>query len=328
MSKNRRFVGGWERRELELRGIAVNRRVRVQIPVGEPNRRHVARGRLLLEVGGPDGSPREVIDDDGDPPTERPALRDGERPPGNPEAADSWDGGQVDVPNVVRALCGERLLHRWTIRSGRRFRRRFQLATHRGRAEMKAGTCQDACDASGSHLRAEHLQPLYEVADELRKPVHGLWHLDERIRSFVIESLAPGGDRQRRDEEVSRGLCLRPGPRGTQLQNRESLARRIVRPALGWEALLAGVLDATLLKKKIDLPLQVVDFRLGPDLSVGMVRSAGQCVGECDCRHRGAVNDGRADVSGPMSGQGKPVTLLRSDHEPSGGLAVRLQLSL
>jgi hypothetical protein len=45
-----------------------------------------------------------VIDDDGDPPTEWPALRQSEWQPGDPEAANSRDRGQVEVPNVVRAF--------------------------------------------------------------------------------------------------------------------------------------------------------------------------------------------------------------------------------
>ncbi len=189
--------------------------------------RHVARGRLLLEPGGPDGSPREVIDNDGDPPTKWPALRQRKWQPGDPEAAEGWDGGQVDVPNVVRNFRCEGSWLRGSTRFGRRFRCGLRHATHGGRAEMKTGACQDAGDAASSHLRTEHRQPLHEVADE-------------RIRPFAIESLSPGRDRQRGDEEASRGFCLRPGPRGTQRQNRESLIRRIVRPVLGWEALLRG----------------------------------------------------------------------------------------
>ena len=168
--------------------------------------RHLPGRRFLLKACGPDSSPREVIDDDGDPPTERPALWDGERPPGNPEAADRWDRCQVDVPHVVRDFRGYGSRFRGATSSGSRFRRRFQHATHGGRAEMKTGLRQDASDAARSHLRAEHLQPLYEVADEVLESVHGLWHLDERIRPFVIESLSPGGDRQRRDEEAKHSM--------------------------------------------------------------------------------------------------------------------------
>ena len=109
---------------------------------------------------------------------------------------------------------------------------------------MKAGSRQDASDAARSHLRAEHLRWLCEVADELRKPVHGLWHLDERIRPFVIALLSPGRDRQRADERASRGFCLPQRPRVAQRQNRESLARRIVRPALGLDSRVGVVRDA------------------------------------------------------------------------------------
>ena len=62
--------------------------------------------------------PGEVIDDDGDPPAERPLLGHGEREPRGPEAAEGRDYGEVSQPDVVwpirldprdRGLC----LKRW-----------------------------------------------------------------------------------------------------------------------------------------------------------------------------------------------------------------------
>lgn len=55
---------------------------------------------LLAEDGYAHNLPGKMIDDRGDPPAERKALRQGERQPGCPEAADGH-GSQIDVPDVV-----------------------------------------------------------------------------------------------------------------------------------------------------------------------------------------------------------------------------------
>ena len=63
--------------------------------------------RLLAEDRVAHGAAGEVVDDDGDPPAERPALRQGEGPKGGPEAQRGRHEGQVDVPDVVRILGGD-----------------------------------------------------------------------------------------------------------------------------------------------------------------------------------------------------------------------------
>ena len=180
---------------------------------------------------------------------------------------------------------------------------------------MKPGARERAGDPSRSQRWAKSPQPPYEVADQLRKPIDGLAHLDERIRAFVVESLSPGRHGERRDEESPSGFRLRPAPRGAQRQNRKSIDRLIVRPTLGRESFHPSILDARLLETKIELTLQADYFRLGPDSRVGVVRGAGHSVGECDCRHRGGVDDGRADATGPMSGQGNPPIARGRLHE-------------
>ena len=49
-------------------------------------------------------APREVVDHDGHPPAERPALRHGKGEPGRPEAASDRHRRQIDVPGIVGSL--------------------------------------------------------------------------------------------------------------------------------------------------------------------------------------------------------------------------------
>ena len=60
---------------------------------------------LLAEDGDAHGSPGEVVNAHGQPPAERPALRQSKGQPGSPEAAQR-NGCQVHVPDVVRTAYG------------------------------------------------------------------------------------------------------------------------------------------------------------------------------------------------------------------------------
>jgi len=67
---------------------------------------HRERLGPLRKGGTAHRAPGVVIDDHGQPPTERPALREREGQPGSPETCARGHGGQVDVPDVVRVLGG------------------------------------------------------------------------------------------------------------------------------------------------------------------------------------------------------------------------------
>jgi hypothetical protein len=114
-------------------------------------------------------------------------------------------------------------------------------------------------DPDSPHRGAKHLQPPDEVADELREPVHRLGQTDERVGPFLIE----GGD-----EERPGGLGHRPTTGGSQIENRQSLDRWIVRPFLGREVLHAGVLGPALLAQQPDLLLEAVGFGPSAERSV------------------------------------------------------------
>jgi hypothetical protein len=68
--------------------------------------------------------------------------------------------------------------------------------------------------------------------------------LDQRVGAFVVQPMHPRDDGERRDEHAPGRLCERPSPCRAQLEDREALDGRVVRPALGRELLHPGVLDA------------------------------------------------------------------------------------
>lgn len=64
--------------------------------------------QLLEELIGDDSS-REMIDDESGPPAKGPALRKREGKPWRPETAAGRDGGQVELPQMMRSSRGNRL---------------------------------------------------------------------------------------------------------------------------------------------------------------------------------------------------------------------------
>lgn len=62
---------------------------------------HRLGGRLIGENGDSHDAPREVIDHDGNPPTEGPDLRQREGEPRHPEAERGWNRREIGVPDVV-----------------------------------------------------------------------------------------------------------------------------------------------------------------------------------------------------------------------------------
>ena len=285
----------------------------------EPSR-GLERRWLLLESRCPHHAAREVIDDDGDPPTERPTLRHGKRKPRDPESSDRRNGGEIEVPDVIGVFRGDGSRLRWTARCGLWLGSRLEYPSDRRCCEMKSAARKHASDPSSPHSRTEDLESPYQVADQLRKPIDGLSHLNERVGSFVIESLGPRGDRQRGYEEPSRGLRPRPAPGRAQFENREPLGRRVVRPALRVGPLHAGVLDAQLVAKQPDLALLSRDAGPEADELAGVGLGASPRDGKGHVDHRGSVDDVGADVSGPVLGQRNPLIVRscrqESPHDP------------
>jgi hypothetical protein len=104
----------------------------------------LVRGRLLCKDGNGVCAPGIMIQDDGQPPAERPALGQGERQPGRPETSRRRHGGKINLPEVVRILCAYAPLRNLRFGVGRR--RRF-FAAHPANgagAKMQTGPSGEA----------------------------------------------------------------------------------------------------------------------------------------------------------------------------------------
>jgi len=107
---------------------------------------HGGRSGLATEDGEAHDAPRVVIDGHGQPPAERPHLRQGKGYPRSPESERRGHGGEIDVPEVIRLSGGDGARCRLERRTGSRRLRLPQHSTHRRRAEVETGAGEDLGD--------------------------------------------------------------------------------------------------------------------------------------------------------------------------------------
>ena len=120
-------------------------------------------GRLSPKDSEPHHPPGEVVDHDGEPPTERPDLRQSEGKPGNPEAQGGGDGGQIDMPKVIRPPSGDAARTCLT-RLSRLGPSGVPLhPTNGGRPQVEASSGQDLGDFNFSEVRTEDLEAPNDV---------------------------------------------------------------------------------------------------------------------------------------------------------------------
>ena len=89
---------------------------------------------------------------------------------------------------------------------------------------MEPGAGQNLRDLAFAERRAQGLESLDDIPDEVRESVDGLSELDEGSVSLLVDPLQPGGYGRWLDEEGLRGLGKRPCPRGFEV---------VVGPAFG-----------------------------------------------------------------------------------------------
>ena len=269
----------------------------------------------VLEHREPDDPPGEVVDHDGDPEAEWPSLREGPREPGDPEPTDDGHGREISVPDLVGAL------RRHDASRGRDDGRRSLAVALLGehppngrRPEVEAGSAEHPGDLPGAHRGAERLQPADDVRNEVGETVYGFGESHERVGSLVVESVHPGRDGERGDEEPSSGLSQRPTSGGAQFEDREPVGRGVMRSALGGDTLHPDVLDSQLLLKQRDLAPESIVLGLEPDTGVEVVLGAAAGHGEDDVGQRDRLNRGRADAAGPTSREAVPRRGMDTSH--------------
>ena len=145
----------------------------------------------LLEDGEAHGATRKVVEDDGHPVAEGPALRQREGQPRCPESQLGWYQGKINMPDMVDplgrdhslgSLGGNRLgLPSLFSRQSRRLLLRrvgmrsfLEDAADGGGAQVESGSAKHLSNLLLSQGRAESLQSLDEMADQLGKLVDRL----------------------------------------------------------------------------------------------------------------------------------------------------------
>lgn len=201
-----------------------------------------------------------MIEGDGEPETEGPALEEREREPGDPEAGAGGQDGEVDVLDVMRIPGGDRAKRRGRLgrlgagagAGGIRGRLATEPGHRRGR-EVEAGAGEELGDADLAQRREGGAEPVDELGDEGGEAVHRRGGLDQRLVALLVEAAHLVGDRVRRDQEPPRRLGDGPAACGAEGQDGDALDRRIVGAVAGRDGVEAGAEDPVLLADKREL---------------------------------------------------------------------------
>ncbi len=197
----------------------------------------------------------EMVDDHTHPPAEREVLWQRKGQPRDPESQTRRYGGQINVPSVI-AASGDDLSPgglNAAIWSRLRCRIFAQHPSNRRRAQMQPGPCQRLRDLDLAHGGTEGLQPLDDVSDEIRKAIDGQAHLDQGIRTFLIQTPQPGSNRGCRDVKHAGCLLQRPTTGRLEFQDRQSFGWWIVWTSMRIDRCHAGILDPGFLTQQGEL---------------------------------------------------------------------------
>src|SRR5712691_2749869 len=128
--------------------------------------RGVSWAWLAAEDSQPHDTPRAVVDSHGEPPAERPHLRQGEGTPRGPEPEGGGHGREIDVPEVIHLSGGDGARGYLVSRAGDR-RSLPQHPAHCRGTEVETCTGEDLGDLDHAKGGAEDLEAPDEVADEV-----------------------------------------------------------------------------------------------------------------------------------------------------------------
>ena len=180
---------------------------------------------------------------------------------------------------------------------------------------MQTNPAENLGDLDLAHRRAQHLEPIDDVANEVGESIHGFTNLDERVGSLVVEALHPGGNRRRSDEESASRLRQRPAASGPEFEDRHAFGRRVVGPPLSGDAVHPGVLDPCFFYKDSDLLPEAADLGFQPDSGVDAVGGDATGKRNREVGQRDRVDHAGSDAFGPTAGQGNAFGSLRNKHQ-------------
>jgi hypothetical protein len=105
----------------------------------------------------------------------------------------------------------------------------LENAADRGGAQMESGSAEHLGDLLLSQRRAENLQPLHQITDQLGQFIDRLKGLHQRFSADLVDSPTPGANGLRRHQKYLGSLLQRPTADGTQLKDRHPLRGWVVR---------------------------------------------------------------------------------------------------
>jgi len=171
-------------------------------------------------------------------------------------------------------------------------------------SEMEPSPAKHLGDLGLAQPRAHYLEPLHEVADQVRELVDRLLQSQQGVRPLFIDPRHPcrhGGERQ---GEAIRGLLRRPTASSPHLEDRHALEWRVEGSPVRMEPCHPGVLDAELLLEKGQRLLQAVDLGLRPGPVLRIVGGPGHHDREGVVAEGQDLDDGGLHPAVPVTGQG------------------------
>ena len=173
-----------------------------------------------------------------------------------------------------------------------------------GHAQVKARSRERLRHPLLPHARAQHCEPPHHVPDEIRKPVHRLWSLDQRRRALFIEPSHPPRNGLRLNQEPSRRQSARPAPcSSAELEDCQTFCRPVVWPSMRIQAGHASILDPDLLLKLGNLASGLIQLGPQPHTSAGAVSRPASAIDDGQSGKRDHVQDGGLHALGPGLGE-------------------------
>jgi len=268
-------------------------------------RRLVLEDRELVDFAG------VVVLDRHYPVAEGESLGQGEWHPGSAEATDKRDQGEVDAPDVIGSVGFDGLRFRFVLSGGLDLGCGFRsghglfLEDIPGSGHGHGESCPSQCgdDLLCAQARAESLEPLYEVADVDREPVHGFSGAEQRVWAVLVATFDPASDSVFRYQQVLGGLWGVPAPSGHEFEDLQSLHRMVAGTFVTRHSSEANQQESQLLSQQMDFLVTPVDLSPVADawqrtVAADSTGAGDRRVGQCD-----GLQDSRLDVGAPGTRQ-------------------------
>ncbi len=249
---------------------------------------------------------RHLIDGHGNPPAERPTLRNGKRKPRHPESGSRRDRREIDVPRMPRVASDH------ATSAGRRqlglgiwFAAFADHPADRRCAEGQAGTGEDLGHAFVTDHGEQSFELSHQVSDEVGVAIGRLDRLDKTGLTLFVDTAHPMEQSLQVDQEDMGSLFQVSSASRSELKDAHSLGGRIVRPAPGLRPLPAAILDAKLFAKEGAFGFGLLEPGAEP-LPAGCSAAS---VNQGNAGQGDGVEDARLDVPRPLPGQTNRCTI-------------------